>query len=403
MFEAGLLHDSGPGMETRREILRESEPARPRWVPTPPPPPGPWERFWMLLRRSVFPLALILFVGAVLVFLVRLPGFGGATISDSLGISGAAEEAEEESAVEDEAASEGDPAAEGEPGELIPLTVESEPAGATVLIDGEEVGQTPLQGLEMESGAYILSLEMENYSMPDTLVVLSGETTSSFTFRMRALSQEPDAPPAAEEQQPEPEPEPQQDAEPDELPVAEEQAPADPPAEEEPSAEPGEEGALDEDLSVSEIEELFSEEDFALGDIVVSSEPSGATVLLNGVRRGTTPLTLADLQIGPKEITLQMEGYQEYTEEVEVEAEEIHGIEAELEPVQGQLRVLARPWGSIYIDGELHESETNVRYTVDLPVGTYTVRAEHPSLGSQEQEVTIREGEVTSLVLNLNE
>ena len=41
------------------------------------------------------------------------------------------------------------------------------------------------------------------------------------------------------------------------------------------------------------------------GQLRVDSDPEGATVIVDGVPRGTTPLTVADLTPGPREIVLQ--------------------------------------------------------------------------------------------------
>lgn len=73
------------------------------------------------------------------------------------------------------------------------------------------------------------------------------------------------------------------------------------------------------------------------------------------------------------------------------------------EPVAltGTLTVLVRPWGSIYIDGTLHQRETDIQYTATLSVGRHHVRVEHPALGTRETEVEIGADRPVNLVFDL--
>jgi hypothetical protein len=96
-----------------------------------------------------------------------------------------------------------------------------------------------------------------------------------------------------------------------------------------------------------------------------------------------------------------MEGYQPWSTQVDVQADSTHRVHAELAQQTGRLRVLARPWGTIYVNGTLQARETDVWYETLLPVGTHRVTAVHPSLGTHAQTVEVRPDEETSVVIDL--
>ena len=73
-----------------------------------------------------------------------------------------------------------------------------------------------------------------------------------------------------------------------------------------------------------------------------------------------------------------------------------------LEALQGTLKVLAKPWGTIYIDGTLHKREADIWYSTKLAPGTYTVEIEHATLGRWKQQVVITAGEERSLEVDFN-
>ncbi|MGI9173809.1 MAG: SPOR domain-containing protein [Rhodothermales bacterium] len=68
----------------------------------------------------------------------------------------------------------------------------------------------------------------------------------------------------------------------------------------------------------------------------------------------------------------------------------------------GLLKVLVKPWGSIYIDGELRQRETDLPYAAPLTPDTYRVTAVHPTLGTWERTVYVAPGEEASVVVDLN-
>jgi hypothetical protein len=86
-----------------------------------------------------------------------------------------------------------------------------------------------------------------------------------------------------------------------------------------------------------------------------------------------------------------------------VTADTLARVHAQLRARTGRLRVLARPWGTIYIDGTLHARESDVWYETDLPVGRHQITVVHPALGERTQYVGISAAEETSLVVDLRD
>ena len=325
----------------------------PQWYLPPPEPPSLGDRVRDLLPHLVFPLAVLLF-GLVVTALLYLDPFALRESPDA-----GPGTLEERADVLQRPLTQPDPIR----GEPALATFTTSPDGVTILVDGDSIGTSPVTDHRLAGGAYILSFDHERYFRRDTLIVVDGGSAPSYAFQMR--SRDPAEELARLEgreapSQPAPSPSPQ--------------------ASPEPTPEP--------------------EPEPAMGTLVISSQPDGATVELDGEDVGTTPVSL-DRPEGTYAVEVRQEGYRTYTSTIDVSAGDTRTQVASLEALTGTLRVLPRPWGSVYINGELRVSETNVRYTTELPVGTHTVEVRHPSLGRQQQEVTVSADSSTSIEVNL--
>ena len=67
-----------------------------------------------------------------------------------------------------------------------------------------------------------------------------------------------------------------------------------------------------------------------VGELSVSSSPSGAAVSLDGVNKGNTPLTIEDIVVGSHKVVLTKAGYQEWGKTVRIDADEEEEIDATL-------------------------------------------------------------------------
>lgn len=69
----------------------------------------------------------------------------------------------------------------------------------------------------------------------------------------------------------------------------------------------------------------------AVGAIEVSSSPSDATVYLDGVSKGKTPITLSDLDVGTYKIMVKKDGYADWMRSVKVASGKTESFSANLE------------------------------------------------------------------------
>lgn len=269
-------------------------------------------------------------------------------------------------------------AAEGQ----VSLHVSSTPSGAQVEVDAQPVGTTPLSH-RLTPGAYILTLRMPNYELIDTVVVFveAGQEQLDFTLsesgsadeRLASGENAPADPSQAE---------PPADTRTQRSPAAQTSPNVEPPTEfVEPNVEDGPQAEY--------------------GELLISSSPSGASAVLNGRYIGRTPITSRSTESGTYELRLLSDGYDTYEESILILPGERTSVHGDLSRRAGELSILVRPWGSIYVNGELQKADTDVRYTASLPAGEHTVLAVHPTLGSISREVIIRPGSTTSVTLDL--
>ncbi len=125
------------------------------------------------------------------------------------------------------------------------------------------------------------------------------------------------------------------------------------------------------------------------GTLTVRSDPPGARILLDHTPRGTTPQTLDEVPAGQHTIGLRLDSYEAYTASVVVEAQQTESVEVTLVPLMGILQVSVRPWGRLYVDGELIKGEVTAPSSIDLSARRHTVTIEHPDFGKWQRSVVI--------------
>lgn len=235
------------------------------------------------------------------------------------------------------------------------VRVEVEPAPDRLTFRGTGVTTrlTPALGGRrlLLPGTYALHAEKEGFLPLDETVEVGAEPNQTFTFQMEPLPEPQPEPPVAESE-PVPPPEPE---EPEPEPVQETaQAPPPPPP---PSA----------------------------GTLSLDSEPSGATVTVDGTYRGITPL---DLELAPGEphtVAVSRAGHDTVTETIELEAGARRELRVDLPVQTGQVRIAASPPDAeLWIDGE---RRGEARQTLDLPAVPH--RIEIKKSGYKPHAVTV--------------
>jgi hypothetical protein len=114
-------------------------------------------------------------------------------------------------------------------------------------------------------------------------------------------------------------------------------------------------------------------------------------------------VSLDQVAAGTHEVTFTRPGYETVTKRVDVNGTNTVTVEASLPSQTGYLRVLVRPWGSIYVNDQRRMEDADVWYETKLQTGTYTVTARHPTLGEKERAVEVAARDTQSVVLDLRE
>jgi hypothetical protein len=134
------------------------------------------------------------------------------------------------------------------------------------------------------------------------------------------------------------------------------------------------------------------------GRLIVRSDPPGASVVIDGVRRGIAPLTVDDLGAGSHRVQLGTAGAS-IDQKVTIEAGTTTSL---VVPIQSA--AMASAWVTVGapIDVQIFENGRLIGTSADgpvrLPAGTHRLELVNESLGYRgEQAVTVRAGEMARL------
>lgn len=128
------------------------------------------------------------------------------------------------------------------------------------------------------------------------------------------------------------------------------------------------------------------------GTLVIHSNPTGATVFVDGRNEGITPLSLNRIGEGEREVSLQFPGYENYRRSILVAPSATARVDATLTPLPGGLSVVSMPTGArVYIDGDfIGEAPVNIQ---DIEPGAHSVRVEIRGHADITRTVDVGRGE----------
>lgn len=134
------------------------------------------------------------------------------------------------------------------------------------------------------------------------------------------------------------------------------------------------------------------------GYISVSSSPAGASILIDGSYKGTTPASILEYP-GIHTVLLQLSGYYDSSQQVSVAADTTQYVSVTMSPVQsattGSLYVSSSPSASnVYLNGA-YRGQTNsggILLIQNLPAGSYQVMVTHPQYNNYVATVSISPG-----------
>jgi len=235
------------------------------------------------------------------------------------------------------------------------LSISTQPDGAMVLLNGDSIGVTPISNFSVKAGMISLHLQMPNYMTLDTSLAIKAGQPLSFSFTLEKI---PPPPPNL--------------------------------------------GGVHITARGGETTPVTANLIALMGALQITSEPPGASIWLDGeaIRGKTTPDTIQNLKIGVHKIVLRKEGYKEYSGSIMVKQKQVCSVEVKLIALFGKLKVLVKPYGSIYIDDVLRIKDTDVKHLIDLQAGSHRVKAEHPLFDIWEKTVEIKPDSLHEIIFD---
>jgi TonB family protein len=145
-----------------------------------------------------------------------------------------------------------------------------------------------------------------------------------------------------------------------------------------------------------------------LGQLSVTSEPAGATVLIGNEKKGVTPLQLADLPVGKYSIQVKLQGYEDFKQDVELTNEQskldLPVTLKVIDPSQlkGSVKIVSVPDGAdVIFDGKLLGT-TPFRWK-NAPPGDQTLVFKKEGYQERSMTVPVVGGKTTSFETQLAE
>lgn len=133
----------------------------------------------------------------------------------------------------------------------------------------------------------------------------------------------------------------------------------------------------------------------------ISSEPGGASVIINDKNVGKTPLVVDTLKSEMYKIIIRMSGYEQWLASDYQLFEGTNNLNVQLKPViasesKATLILKAEPEGTIYVSNRKLESSGNA-VNAEVTSGRHSVKFVHPQFGTKETTVNLSANETKSL------
>jgi formylglycine-generating enzyme required for sulfatase activity len=126
------------------------------------------------------------------------------------------------------------------------------------------------------------------------------------------------------------------------------------------------------------------------GRLVLGSDPAGASVSIDGVFHGTTPLTLSLASAVAHAVRLSKPGYQRFDAQIQLTADEEQSLNAQLQPEYGTVFVTAQPAdATLRVDGRDAGKATQ---RLQLTTRSHTLEFSKPGYTTRSVTVTPRTG-----------
>lgn len=134
-------------------------------------------------------------------------------------------------------------------------------------------------------------------------------------------------------------------------------------------------------------------------NLIVTSSPSGAAVLINNTYIGTTPLHKDSVVADKYSVVVKKAGYKDWSSSGYQIKSGNNNIDVILEPLKeaitrdASLTLDVKPHGSIYLDNEIISSNSSEPIRTDVTSGSHEIRFVNNNYGSKELHVDLRSKE----------
>lgn len=127
------------------------------------------------------------------------------------------------------------------------------------------------------------------------------------------------------------------------------------------------------------------------GTIEITSEPAGAEVMVNGIVRGKTPLTVREVPKGQATVSLKKNGFEDTVRELSMVAGETQTLFIQLTGIPGTMTLSSVPEGARFYVDDQPEGKGPVTLK-GLKPGTYNIRCELAGYATMTKEIVIDNG-----------
>ena len=129
----------------------------------------------------------------------------------------------------------------------------------------------------------------------------------------------------------------------------------------------------------------------ASGTIDAISEPAGAEVSVNGIVRGTAPVKVTGVPKGRAVVKFRLNGFEDVVRELAVNAGDVQTLPVVMKGLPGTLHVASVPEGARVYVNERPECKTPLVLS-GLNPGDYVVRVEQEGFGTLQRTVRLENG-----------
>jgi predicted Ser/Thr protein kinase len=151
--------------------------------------------------------------------------------------------------------------------------------------------------------------------------------------------------------------------------------------------------------AVTEIEE--PEPDVRTGTLRIASEPSGATVEIDGLPAGETPLTL-ERPVGNSDVRIVKAGHRPFETEQRIRQNRSTRVSASLQPIPAAVTLTFNPFATVFINDEQRSIQAAESWSDSLAPGRHTIVARYRS-SEWVQMVDLRPGETLNRTVDFTE